>query len=173
MPDIEPVDDILPRILKQYSAEPRGWRVMSTPGGEMLVVGADSAFQLKLIPLSPYKFTGAGIELSNPSKVLDSMRSTPEYGFRPLQESDLRNLASTLSEPEKTRMQLQRILSRSPLSLSDLASENVDHLLTGPVLTRPDLGTLSPEMLRSRDILEQSALKEFRRKYPERAGMFY
>lgn len=146
---------------------------MSTPRGEMLVVGTESAFQLKLIPLSPNRFTGSGIELSEPSEVLERIRSTPEYGFRPLQESDIRNLVSTLSEPERTRMQLQRILTRSPLSLSDIAGESVDHLLTGPVLARPDLGTLSPEMLRSSDILEQSALKEFRRKYPERAGMFF
>ena len=173
MPDIEPMDDILPRILKQYSAEPRGWRVMSTPRGEMLVVGTESTFQLKLIPLSPYRFTGAGIELSEPSKVLEKIRSTPEYGFRPLQESDIQSLVSTLSEPKKTRLQLQRILTRSPLSLSDLAGESVDHLLTGPVLTRPDLGTLGPEMLRSSDILEHHALREFRRRYPERAGMFF
>jgi hypothetical protein len=171
--EIEPVDEIVPRILKKYSDQPRGWRVMSTPRGEMLVVGADSAFQLKLIPLSPFKFTGAGIEVSEPSKVLDSIRSTPEYGFRPLTNGDIQGIASTLGDQEKTRVQLREIMGRDPMSIDDLGTGTIDHILSGPVLTRPELGSLSPEMLRAQDILERSALKAFRKKYPERAGMFF
>ncbi len=173
MTKIEPVDEIVPRILKRYSDNPRGWRVMSTPRGEMLVVGADSAFQLKLIPLSPFRFTGAGTEVSEPSDILKAIRSTPEYGLRPLMESDIQGIVNTLGEPDKTRAQLSEILGRDPMSIADLGSGTIDHILTGPVLTRPELGSLSPEMLRAQDILEKSALKTFRKKYPERAGMFF
>lgn len=171
--EIEPADEIVPRILKKYSDEPRGWRVMSTPRGEMLVVGTDSAFQLKLIPLSPFKFTGSGIEVSEPSEVLKSIRSTPEYGLRPLTDGDIQGIASTLGDHEKTRAQLREIMGRDPMNVGDLGSGTIDHILTGPVLTRPELGSLSPEMLRAQDILERSALKDFRKKYPERAGMFF
>lgn len=173
MTKIEPVDEIVPRILKRYSDNPRGWRVMSTPRGVMLVVGADSAFQLKLIPLSPFKFTGAGTEVSEPSEILKAIRSTPEYGLRPLTEGDIQGIVRTLGEPDKTRAQLSEILGRDPMSVGDLGSGTIDHILTGPVLTRPELGSLSPEMLRAQDILEKSALKTFRKKYPERSGMFF
>ena len=50
---------------------------MSTPVGDMLVVGRDSAFQLKLIPLNPREYTGAGTELPESNDVTDSGSSVP------------------------------------------------------------------------------------------------
>ncbi|MFQ5831542.1 MAG: hypothetical protein ACE5H4_02470, partial [Candidatus Thorarchaeota archaeon] len=89
MTKIEPAEEIVPRILERYEKEPRGWRVMNTPRGEMLVVGPDSVFQLKLISLNPFEFVGSGVEMSESNKVVKSVRSTPEFGFRPLTDVDI------------------------------------------------------------------------------------
>ncbi|MBE0525485.1 MAG: hypothetical protein IH631_00980, partial [Candidatus Thorarchaeota archaeon] len=96
MTDPEPVEEIVPRILKQYSERPRGWHIMNTPRGEVLVLSSDSAFQLKLIPLNPQEFTGAGVELPESNDIVESIRSSPEFGLRPLSESDLLGIAQSM-----------------------------------------------------------------------------
>lgn len=172
MTDPEPIEKIMPRILKQYSERPRGWHIMSTPRGEMLVLSSDSAFQLKLIPLNPYEFTGAGVELPESSETAEEIRSSPEYGLRPLNEADLQGIINSLSGFSEPSISVADILKRTPLSIEDLSSAD-GHILHGPVLTRPDLGSLSPEILKRQLSLDISAERTFRRKYPERAGMYF
>ncbi|MCK4567722.1 MAG: hypothetical protein KAU48_10470, partial [Candidatus Thorarchaeota archaeon] len=149
MTDPEPAEKIVPRILKQYSERPRGWHIMNTPRGEVLVLSSDSAFQLKLIPLNPREFTGAGVELPESNDIVDSIRTSPEFGLRPLSEADLQGIVTSMSSgDENARQEVAEILSRTPLSLEDLSTNESSHILRGPVLTRPDLGSLSPEILK-------------------------
>ena len=159
--------------MQQYSERPRGWRIMSTPRGEMLVLSSDSAFQLKLIPLNPYEFTGAGVELPESSDAVDLIRSSPEFGLRPLSESDLHGIMNSITGEEGPKLSLDAILKRAPRSLEDISTEVPSPVLQGPVLMRPDLGSLSPEILRRQLSLDRSAEKTFRRRYPERAGMYF
>jgi len=168
----EPADGIVQRILEQYSDRPRGWRVMSTPRGEMLVIGPESAFQLKLIPLNPFEFTGAGVEIPNPDGVLDTMKSTPEFGFRALSEEDVKGLFDALSDPQSSRLSIQSIIKRTPVSLEQLSHAKGGHFLSGPVLTRPDLGSLGPDVLKTQVSLDRAADELFRKRYPMRSGMF-
>jgi hypothetical protein len=170
--DPEPIEKIMPRILKQYSERPRGWHIMSTPRGEMLVLSSDSAFQLKLIPLNPYEFTGAGVELPESSEAAEEIRSSPEYGLRPLDETDLQGIINSLSGSSEPKISVADILKRTPRSIDDLSPKD-SHILHGPVLTRPDLGSLSPEILKRQLSLDKSAERTFRRRYPERAGMYF
>jgi len=170
--DPEPAEEIVPRILERYSERPRGWRIMNTPRGEVLVLSSDSAFQLKLIPLSPQEFTGAGVELPESNDIVDSIRTSPEYGLRPISEVDLQGIVNAISGDQEARPQISEILSRTPLSLEDLSSNQSSHILRGPVLTRPDLGSLSPEMLKMQMALDKSAQQTFRKRYPMRAGMY-
>jgi len=168
----EPAEKIVPRILEQYSERPRGWRIMNTPRGEVLVLGSDSAFQLKLIPLNPREFTGAGVELPESNDIVDSIRTSPEFGLRPLSEADLQGIATSMSGEQGAREAIGEIMSRTPLSHEDLSSNQSSHILQGPVLTRPDLGSLSPEILKMQRSLDRSAQRTFRKRYPERAGMY-
>lgn len=172
MTDPEPAEEIVPRILERYSERPRGWHIMNTPRGEVLVLSSDSAFQLKLIPLSPREFTGAGVELPESNDIVDSIRASPEYGLRPINEVDLQGIANSMRGDQEARQQIGEILSRTPLSLEDLSSNQSSHILRGPVLTRPDLGSLSPEMLKMQMALDKSAQRTFRKRYPMRAGMY-
>ena len=163
----------MPRILRQYSERPRGWHIMSTPRGEMLVLSSDSAFQLKLIPLNPYEFTGAGVELPESCDAVDAIRSSPEFGLRPLTESDLHGILNSLTGQKGPKLSLEDILRRAPKPIDDLSADIPTPILRGPVLMRPDLGSLSPDILKRQLSLDRSAEKTFRKRYPERAGMFF
>lgn len=156
-----------------YSDKPRGWRVLSTPKGDMLVLGPDSAFQLKLIPLNPNEFTGAGMEIPSSFRALDRVRQSPEFGLRPLFDSDIESLMNSISTPKGALPHLQSIIKRTPLSPVELAKTDTTHMLTGPVLTRPDFSTLSSETMRLQQSLEREARETFRRRYPMRAGMYF
>ena len=145
---------------------------MNTPRGEVLVLSSDSAFQLKLIPLNPREFTGAGVELPESNDIVDSIRTSPEFGLRPLSENDLHGMAQSIQSGQDARQEIGEILSRTPLSIEDLSSNQSSHILRGPVLTRPDLGSLSPEILKMQMSIDRSAQKTFRKKYPMRAGMY-
>jgi len=168
----EPAEEIVPRILRRYSERPRGWRIMNTPKGEVLVLSSDSAFQLKLIPLNPLEFTGAGIELPESNDVVERIRSSPEFGLRPINETDMQNIANAMGGSEEARRELREVLERTPLSLDDLSASKSSHILQGPVLTRPDLGSLSPDILRMQTELDRRAQKIFRDRHPMRAGMY-
>ncbi len=172
MNDPEPAEEIVPRILKRYSERPRGWRIMNTPKGEVLVLSSDSAFQLKLIPLNPREFTGAGVELPESNDAVERIRSAPEFGLRPVTERDVQNIANAMSGSEEARRELREVLQRTPLSLEDLSASKSSHILQGPVLTRPDLGSLSPDILKTQTALDKRAQRIFRDKHPMRAGMY-
>ncbi len=173
LPDAEPVEDVIPRILEQYSERPRGWRVLHTPVGDMLVVGPTSAYQLRLIPLGPGRFTGAGVELDGESPSIERMKATPEFGLRSLTNNDLEDLIRGIENPEISRPKIDEIIKRTPIHPSDLGRQKAKHYLSGPVLTRPDLTSLSPDISSIRRNLELQAEKVFREKYPMRSGMFF
>lgn len=172
MNEPEPAEEIVPRILKRYSERHRGWHIMNTPRGEVLVLSPDSAFQLKLIPLNPIEFTGAGIELPESNDIVERIRASPEFGLRPVSEGDIQNIASAMGGSEEAWREMREVLLRTPLSLEDLSASKSSHILQGPVLTRPDLGSLSPDILRMQMSLDKSAQKIFRDRYPMRAGMY-
>ncbi|MHA2143081.1 MAG: hypothetical protein ACXADC_00660 [Candidatus Thorarchaeota archaeon] len=173
MTKIESAEDIVPRILEQYSERPRGWRVMTTPRGEMLVIGPDSAFQLKLISLNPFEFVGSGTEVKDTNRVVKSVRSTPEFGLRPLTDSDIQGLVAAFGNPPGIQSQLRDIIRRAPISSSEMRGSSINHILSGPVLTRPDLGSLGGDMKKVQDLLDKSAMSIFRQRYPMRAGMYF
>lgn len=139
----------------------------------MLVLSSDSAFQLKLIPLNPYEFTGAGVELPESCDAVDSIRSSPEFGLRPLSESDLHGILNSLTGEKGPKLSLDDILRRTPRSIEDISADTPSPILRGPVLMRPDLGSLSPEILKRQLSLDRSAERTFRKRFPERAGMFF
>jgi len=139
----------------------------------MLILSSDSAFQLKLIPLNPYEFTGAGVELPESCDTVESIRASPEFGLRPLSESDLQGILNSITGDAGPKLSLNDILKRTPHSIDDISADIPSPVLRGPVLVRPELGSLSPEILRRQMSLDRSAEKTFRKRYPERAGMYF
>jgi hypothetical protein len=146
---------------------------MNTPRGEMLVLSPESAFQLKLIPLNPHEFTGAGVELSQSNKAVERIRSSPEFGLRPLEESDMTHIARSLSSESGAEAALRDILGRTPMSVEDLSTSSASHILRGPVLMRPELGSLGRDISETQRSLDSLAEKTFRDRYPMRSGMYF
>ena len=146
---------------------------MTTPRGEMLVIGPDSAFQLKLISMYPFEFVGSGTEVKDTNSVVKSVRSTPEFGLRPLTETDIQGLVAAFGDPPGIQSQLREIIKRAPVSSSKLSGSSIGHILSGPVLTRPDLGSLGGDLKKVQDVLDKSAMSVFRKRYPMRAGMYF
>jgi hypothetical protein len=146
---------------------------MTTPRGEMLVIGPDSAFQLKLISLNPFEFVGSGTEVKDTNSVVKSVRSTPEFGLRPLTETDIQGLVAAFGNPLGMQTKLRNIIQRAPVSSSELGGSSIDHILSGPVLTRPDLSSLGGDVRKLQDQLDKSAMNVFRKRYPMRAGMYF
>jgi hypothetical protein len=139
----------------------------------MLILSSDSAFQLKLIPINPYEFTGAGVELPESCDAVESIRSSPEFGLRPLSESDLHGILNSITGDSGPKLSLDDILKRTPQSIDDISADIPAPVLRGPVLMRPELGSLSPEILKRQLSLDRSAEKTFRKRFPERAGMYF
>ncbi|NWF96353.1 MAG: hypothetical protein HXY34_09445 [Candidatus Thorarchaeota archaeon] len=173
MTEAEPVEQLVPRIVEQYNRQPRGWRVLHTPAGDMLVIGPESAFQLRLIALSPFQFTGAGVEISTQDPSLAEVRNTPEFGLRPLDERDIERFMSVIQSPEAALPMIEEIVKREPVAPAEIEREKVRHLLSGPVLTRPDLTSFSPDTLKLQRQLEASAHEVFRKRHSMRAGIYY
>lgn len=173
MTDPEPVDSIVPRIMELYTQSPKGWHVLSTPKGDMLIMGPDSSFHLKLIPINPTEFTGVGVEIPGSHKSLDFVRRVPEYGFRPIHDSDLDQILSLLNQGSDAQSVIKSIIQREPMTPTAIEHSDARHILTGPVLTRPNLGDISSEISKVHSSLEREALELFRKKYPMRAGMFF
>ncbi len=173
MTDPEPVDSIVPRIMERYAKFPKGWHVLSTPKGDMLIVGPDSSFHLKLIPINPTEFTGVGVEIPGSYKSLDFIRRVPNYGFRPIHDSDLDQMLSLINQGNDAQSIIRSIIQRDPMTPTDIEQSDARHILTGPILTRPDLGDISSEISKVHSSLEREALELFRKKYPMRAGMFF
>jgi hypothetical protein len=139
----------------------------------MLILSSDSAFQLKLIPLNPYEFTGAGVELPESCDTVETIRSSPEFGLRPLSEPDLHGIMNSVTGETGPKLSLDDILKRTPRSIEDISADTPTPILQGPVLMRPDLGSLSPEILKRQLSLDRSAEQTFRKRFPERAGMYF
>ena len=172
MTEIEPAEQIVPKIMDKYNESPRGWRILSTPTGGMIFLGPKSAFQLKLISLGPQKFTGAGMQLSERDDSLDRLASSPEFGLRPLMKSDIEGLADAVGDAEKAKQSIRTLLERAPLSPAEAKKNRAEQFLSGPVLTRPELSSLGPAIKKAELTLDKNAQDIFRKKYPMRAGMY-
>ncbi len=171
--EVEPAEEILDRIMQQYAVEPHGWHVISTPTGDMLVLGPRSSFQLKLITLGPTEFTGVGVELASSPKSISPIRSAPSFGLRALSTGDLDHLVRAIHGDSESIGEAKSILERRPLSPSEIEQKNIDHILSGPIFTRPDLDSLDSTISSLKQKLTSSAQDRFRKKYPLRSGMFF
>ncbi len=173
MTDIQPVEDLLPHIMEQHRQSPKGWHVLGTPKGDLIIISPSSTFHLKFIQINPSTLTGVGVELAGRPRELDAIRQSPEYGLRPLHDSDISQIITSLQQSNDAGPVLQSIISRDPLLPQELENSDANHFLTGPILTRPDFGDLGPKLLKLRSTLDHEALERFRKNYPMRAGMFF
>ncbi|MFQ6077453.1 MAG: hypothetical protein ACE5Z5_15210, partial [Candidatus Bathyarchaeia archaeon] len=137
------------------------------------VIGPSEAYSLKLVPLSPQKYTGVGIRLEEPASLRQIKERIPPAGLRPLSQRDIQRLLTSIKrsrEPEKEL--IFRILEREPMSTRTIEEIRPQALMTGPVIAHPDIGAISERQRELQQKLAYEADKLFRRRYPLRAGIY-
>ncbi|MFP3950747.1 MAG: hypothetical protein ACLFVP_01165 [Candidatus Bathyarchaeia archaeon] len=167
------LEDLSNEIRRRYDENPTGWRTFRDKKNNILVIGPDKGYRLKLVPLSPWKHIGVGLSMER-DKALDQLRGrTPASGLRALSKNDFERLVTSTNREGGSQMRvIKKLLDRKPVSTQDLREEGSQAVLTGPVVSHPDLSTLSEKQKELQEELKYEAERLFRKKYPQRAGLY-
>ena len=171
--DYRELEDLSKEIKLRYDENPRGWSIFQDNKNNVLIIGPDKGYRLKLIPLSPWKHTGVGISMEKDRTLNQLREKTPFSGLRALSKTDSESLLSSINQDRVGRMELiNSILDRSPVSTESIEKNRPQAVLSGPVVSHPDLSTLSERQRELQRGLRYEAEKLFRKKYPMRASIY-
>lgn len=169
---VEPIEKISRRILAQYDKNPKNWTVLADRRNNLLVLGPDGGFRLKVLPLGPNRQLGVGAEVDISTDLQEIMNESSSYGFRPLSMEKARGLLTAIQQGNLERGHLKNLLGVSPVSTADLQKMRPEMILSGPVMLHPNLSTISDGQKELEKKLRIEADKLFRKKYPLRAGIY-
>lgn len=171
--DYRELEDLTEEIKHRYDENPMGWKIFQDDKNNVLIIGPDKGYRLKLIPLNPWKYTGVGISMKK-DRALDQLRTeTPSSGLRTLSKKDFERFISSMNRDGVNRRKIiKNILTRNPVSTQAIDEEGSQAVLSGPVISHPDLSTLSERQRELQQELKNEAEKLFRKKYPKRAGIY-
>lgn len=169
---VEPIEKISRRILAQYDKNPENWVVLADSRNNLLVLGPDGGFRLKMLPLGPHKQLGVGAEVDISTDLQEIRKESSSYGFRPLSMEKARRLLTAIQQKNLERGYLKNLLGVSPVSTVDLRKMRPEMVLSGPVILHPDLSAISDSQKRLEKKLRIEADNLFRKKYPLRAGIY-
>jgi len=139
--NIEPLERISESILAKYNKNPNRWSVLADHRGNLLVLGPEVSFRLKLVPLSPDRHIGVGVEISRPKGILRVVEGTASYGFRPLSRDEGARLLEAIRQGDLERGLVRRLLGISPVSTREIQEMKPEMVVGGPVILHPDLST--------------------------------
>jgi len=170
---IEPVDSLMRKILALYDRNPSGWSVLSDHRGNVLVLGPELGFRLRLVPLNPREYTGVGVQLTDIAELQKSLKGFPSYGLRPMSKSDVKQLFNALSHfGTVPKMLVRRLLKVEPVPSWQLNRFKPGAILNGPVAFSLNLNKIVKGQAELERKLEAEAYKLFRKKYPTRASFY-
>jgi hypothetical protein len=168
----EPVEKILERIMKLYNENPRNWRVLIDRKGNALILGPETGYKLRIIHINPQEYTGVGVEIQGVEELQENLTQSPSYGFRPLtQDKNKTFLEAITHQDQRNETRIRELFKTNPVPTHKLQGK-IDTILSGPIITHPDLSLISKRQkkLEARLILE--AEKGFQLKYPSRARIY-
>ena len=168
----EPVELLAKKIMDQYNKHPVGWTVLRDFKGNVLVTGSKEGYMLKMIMINPQEYTGIGVKIDSPRELRTIAEGAPLFGYRPLGNEQVRELLTSFRHGRHQNRLISEILERKPIPTLDLRKNRPSAVLTGPVLTHPDLSTISKSQRELELKLRIGAEKLFREKYPHRAEMY-
>lgn len=160
-------EESLKEIINRYNRCPKGWRFVSDYRGNAIIIGPDVGYQLKLMMINPNESIGVGAKLENFETIKGMTKTEFDAGFRILDESALRTLASGDFSADF----LLKLLERDPSPLSELNRGKA--VLGGPFLSHPDIRTISKSQQELEEKLAMELNKLFRTKYPHRANIYW
>ena len=168
----EPIESLIPKIFKQYNDRPVGWNVLRDYKGNVLVLGPDDGYMLKMVPLNPQEFTGVGMKIDDSNDMRGLVEGAPSYGFRPLSTKQTERLVNSFRQGEKQHRLISKLLEKKPISIPELKKKKPKSVLGGPFIGHPDLSTISESQRELETKLKIESLKLFKKKYPYRASIY-
>ena len=169
--ETEPFELITRDITKKYNDNPLGWKILLDHKGTMLVLGPRKGYMLKLISLSPEEQTGVGIRIESLDEIRKLVDGLPFYGFRPLSLLQAKKLITEF-RCEKQSNIISKILMQKPIRTTEIENKEPRVVLQGPVISHPDLSTISRRQSELESKLRIEAEKLFRKRYPKRAEIY-
>jgi hypothetical protein len=168
---IEPLEAVINKIITQYNRNTTGWMVLSDNKGNVLVIGPETGYKLKLISLNPQDNMGVGVEINDVEQMRKNMKVWPSYGLRPLSSFDANTLLNTFDSVTRNKL-ITNLLGIKPVPTLELQKREAQVVLSGPIITHPNLSTISKSQ-RALDVkLALEADNLFRKKYPHRAAIY-
>jgi len=168
----EPIESLLPKIMKRYNKQPVGWNVLRDYKGNVLVLGPNDGYMLKMIPLNPQEHTGVGIKIDDSNELQRLVEGAPSYGFRPLSTKQTERLVNSFRQREKQQRLISKLLEKNPISIPELEKKKSKAVLGGPFIGHPDLSTISESQRELETKLKIESLKLFKKKYSYRASIY-
>jgi hypothetical protein len=130
----EPVESLMPKIVKRYNNHPRGWNFLIDFKGNVLILGPSEGYMLKIIPLNPQKHTGVGMKISNSDEMQRLIGGAPSYGFRPLSTRQTESILDSLHQGEDQHKLISKLLEKKPISIPELEKKKPQAVLSGPFI---------------------------------------
>jgi len=171
----ESVESLTKKILDQYNRTPEGWRALIDGKGNLLVLGPQVGYRLKLISLNPKEYTGVGVKLDRFEDIQNSVTHFPSYGFRPLSHKVSEALLKSINQTGSFQKKLiTKIFNAKPVPTWDLEKKKnkFKTILSGPIINHPNLSTISKRQKELDIKLAVEADKLFRKKFPHRAEIY-
>jgi len=166
------IESLTKQILNRYNKQPVGWSILRDFKGNVLIIGPRDGYMLKIVTINPQEYTGVGAKIENPNDIRRLIKGAPLYGYRPLPKTQAKELLSSFNHTEKQNNLILKILKRKPVPAWELERKKPNLILQGPILSHPDLSTISKSQKELDLKLKIGAQKLFKQKYPNRAEMY-
>lgn len=168
----EPVELLAKKIMDRYNKHPVGWTVLRDFKGNVLVSGSEEGYMLKIIMINPQEYTGIGVRIDNPRELRALMEGAPLFGYRPLANEQAKELLTSFRRGKQHNRLISEILEGKPVPTLEIKKKRPSAVLAGPIISHPDLSTISKSQRELDYKLRIGAEKLFREKYPHRAEMY-
>ncbi|MEJ2241237.1 MAG: hypothetical protein P8Y18_03725 [Candidatus Bathyarchaeota archaeon] len=169
---IEPIESLMPKIFKRYNDLPVGWNILRDYKGNLLIIGPNEGYMLKIVPITPQESTGVGIKVESTNQIRRIIAGAPSYGFRPLSTQQTEKLVKSFQQGKNQNKLLSKLLEKNPVSIPELNKEKPESILGGPLINHPDLSTISKGQRQLEAKLKIESMKLFKMKYPQRASIY-
>jgi hypothetical protein len=136
---VTPIDSkkIREEIARKYESDPKGWRFLWNTDDRgrynLLIAKGSRLWWLKEEMINPLLSVGCGvrspIESDLQSRVFGENNFGPSYGFRPVQEEQLKRIIADLVEGKAPSTRLSEVLRSEPRALREL---DTSFVMQGP-----------------------------------------
>ncbi len=171
--EIKALDESIKEIIEGYNRRPKGWQFVSDLRGNILVLGPDTGYRIKLMMISPEESIGVGAKIFDVEPIRRYIGTGLNSGLRPLDHDLSKALISAISENRvNSSTILKKVLEMDPVPVYELERSDVGAILSGPFVTHPDLRTISKSQSELDNKLSAELDKIFRNKCPLRASIY-